>query len=82
MINLFKSKKPSEFLTDYPGELYCDNVRWDENEGFGKTHPLKIQPFPNVFQDGEFKYQDLFRRFTHNEVNMIVEKIKSTGTLF
>ena len=42
MINLFKSRKPSEFLTDYPGELYCDNVRWDENEGFGKIHPLKI----------------------------------------
>jgi hypothetical protein len=76
-----KHEQPSDFLSDYPGELYCENVRWDEKGGFGETHPLKIQPFPNVFEDGEFKYEDLFRRFTHDEVNMIVGKIKSTGTL-
>jgi hypothetical protein len=42
---------------------------------------MSIQPFANVFEDGEYKYDDLFRRFTQNEVDMIVNKIKSTGKL-
>ena len=73
------SKEESEFLTDYPGDLYCKNERWDSE--LGQLYKLRIQPFPNVFEDGEYKYEDLFRRFTHEEVNMIVEKIKSTETL-
>ena len=72
-------KDKSEFLIDYPGGLYCKNVRW--NSELGQEYKLRIQPFPNVFEDGEYKYEDLFRKFTHEEVNMIVEKIKSTGTL-
>jgi len=72
-------KDTSEFLTDYPGDLYCKNQRWDSV--LGLEYKSSFQPFPNVFEDGEYKYEDLFRRFTHEEVNVIVEKIKCTGTL-
>jgi hypothetical protein len=74
-----ENQQTEEFLTDYPGDLYCKNERWDSPEF--RAYPLKTQLFLNVFEDGEYKYEDLFRRFTHEEVTMIVEKIKSSGTL-
>ena len=74
-----ETQPPAEYLENYPGELYCNNQRWDSSEW--SDYPMSIQPFANVFEDGEYKYDDLFRRFTQNEVDMIVNKIKSTGKL-
>jgi hypothetical protein len=42
---------------------------------------MRINPFANVFEDEEYKYDNLFRRFTQSEVDLIVNKIKSTGKL-
>jgi len=70
----------SEYLEDYPGELYHENRRWDSLEWEG--YPMQgIQPFLNVFEDGEFDYEDLFYRFSESEVQNISNKIKSTGLL-
>ena len=74
-----KKEITSEYLDDYPGDLYCKNSRWDSSEW--SDYPIKIQPFANVFEDGEYNNSDLFRRFTQDEVDMIVNKIKSTGCL-
>ncbi|MBC8397352.1 MAG: hypothetical protein H8E16_09685 [Flavobacteriales bacterium] len=77
--NGYNEKNQSHYLENYPGELYCENYRWDSEEF--KSLKLLNQPFLNVFQDGEYQYNDLFRRFTYEEVDLIVNKIKSTGTL-
>ena len=70
----------SEYLEDYPGELYHENRRWDSSEWEG--YPMQgIQPFLNVFEDGEFDFEDLFYRFSESEVQNISNKIKSTGLL-
>jgi hypothetical protein len=74
-----ETQPAAEYLENYPGELYCNNQRWDSSEW--SDYPMSIQPFANVFEDGEYKYDDLFRCFTQNEVDMIVNKIKSTGKL-
>jgi hypothetical protein len=37
--------------------------------------------FPNVFADGHVEYDELFRRFTVEEVDRIERKIRQTGTL-
>ena len=74
-----KEEITSEYLENYPGDLYCENSRWDSSEW--SDYPMNTKPFANVFKDGEYKYDDLFRRFTQDEVNLIVSKIKSTGCL-
>ena len=74
-----ETQPPSEYLENYPGEFYCENQRWDGEEW--SNYPLTVQPFLNVFDDGEYNNSDLFRRFTQDEVDMIVNKIKSTGKL-
>tara|TARA_Y100000768_G_scaffold225351_1_gene170158 strand:+ start:6404 stop:8737 length:2334 start_codon:yes stop_codon:yes gene_type:complete len=66
-----------EYLPDYPGDLYCENEHWWRAE-----RPLFIKSFPNVFSgNNDYSYDNLFRRFTKDEVNMIVNKIKSTEKL-
>ena len=67
----------SEFLENYPGELYTKNERWDYGQ-YAADYPFKTIPFANIFQDGEYKPEHLFRRFTHEEVNAIVKKIEET----
>ena len=74
-----ETQPPAEYLEDYPGKFYCNNQRWDSSEW--SDYPMRIKPFANVFEDGEYKYDDLFRRFTQDEVDLIVNKIKSTGKL-
>ena len=69
----------AKYLENYPGELYCKNQRWDSSEW--SDYPMRINPFVNVFEDEEYQYDNLFRRFTQSEVNLIVNKIKSTGKL-
>ena len=64
-----------EFIEDYPGDLYCENEHW-----WRKSRPLSYFKFPNVFDD-EYSIDDLFRKFTKDEVDMIVDKIKETGHL-
>ena len=72
-----KETQPSaEYLENYPGELYCENEHW-----WRSGRPLHISNFPNVFDGTNYQYRDLFRRFTKEEVDMIVNKIKSTGSL-
>lgn len=70
----------NEFLDNYPGNLYCKNSRWD-NEEWGQYPINGIQPFLNVFEDEEYKYEDLFRRFSQQEVDLISKKIKSSNCL-
>ena len=70
----------SEYLEDYPGDLYCKNERYDFGE-YADSHPLTITPFANVFEGGDYKYEDLIRRFTKEEVDAIVEKIKQKKTV-
>jgi len=45
------NKEESEFLSDYPGDLYCKNERWASE--LGQEYKLRNQPFPNVYEDGE-----------------------------
>ena len=70
-----ETQPPAEYLENYPGELYCNNQRWDSSER--SDYPMRIKPFVNVFEDGEYKYDDLFRRFTRDEVNLIVRKLNN-----
>lgn len=60
-----------EFVENYQEEFYCDNV-WER-----KGYMFEIKPFPNVF--GNMAEKSLiFRKFTLEEVDSIVSKIKST----
>ncbi|MEY4660973.1 MAG: hypothetical protein RLZZ42_925, partial [Bacteroidota bacterium] len=56
-------------------EFYCMNV-W-EREGYG----LDKKPFPNVASSKQ-ELDLLFRKFTRDEVDLIVKKIKETKTYF
>ena len=70
----------SEYLENYPGEFYTENERWDFGE-YANDYPLDATtPFANVFEDGKYKYKDLFRRFTQDEVDAIVSKIEEKKT--
>ena len=72
-----KETQPSaQYLENYPGELYCENEHW-----WRSGRPLHISNFPNIFEGTSYQYQDIFRRFTKEEVDTIVDKIKSTGNL-
>jgi len=71
-----KEEITSEYIEDYPGELYCENEHW-----WRSGRPLHISNFPNVFAGTDHKAADLFRRFTQEEVNLVVNKIKTTGSL-
>ena len=71
-----ETQSSAEYLENYPGELYCENEHW-----WRSGRPLHISNFPNVFDETNYQYRDLFRRFTQEEVDMIVNKIKSTGSL-
>ena len=71
-----KTQQSAEYLEDYPGELYCENEHW-----WRSGRPLRISSFPNVFDDNNYQFKDLFRRFTQEEVDMISSKIKSSGSL-
>lgn len=71
-----KTQQLEEYLKEYPGELYCENEHW-----WRSGRPLRISSFPNVFNDSNYQYKDLFRRFTQEEVDLISKKIKSSGSL-
>ena len=70
------TQRTSEYLENYPGDLYCENEYW-----WRSGRPLRISSFPNVFDESDHQYEDLFRRFTQEEVDLISNKIRSSGSL-
>ena len=70
------TQRTSEYLENYPGDLYCENEYW-----WKSSRPLRISSFPNVFDESDHQYEDLFRRFTQEEVDLISNKIRSSGSL-
>ena len=67
------TQETSEYLENYPGDLYCENEYW-----WRSSRPLRISSFPNVFDGIDHQYEDLFRRFTQEEVDLISNKIRSS----
>ena len=78
-LNIKNKSNDSEFMKNYPGGFYCKNERWDYGN-YAVEYPLKNTPFPNVFEDNENEFKDLFRRFNKEEVEAIVSKIKRKKT--
>jgi hypothetical protein len=68
------TKSETEFIDNYHRDFMCDNI-WSR-----KGYPLDIIPFPNVFSSEEDKGK-LFRNFSKEEVERIVRRIRSTGSL-
>ena len=70
-----KIENENAYISDYPGEFYCQNELW-WNQGI----PLNIMNFPNIIQSKQDE-DIIFRRFTKKEVDQIVKKIKKTGNV-
>ena len=59
----------------YPGDLYTNNEKWD-------GYAYETIPFPRVVGPGtDHALDELFRKFTQDEVDAIAKKITATNTL-
>ena len=61
---------------EYPGTWYLPNAHWNDDGMM-----LRIKSFPNIFAGGQVSKDQLFRRFTTEEVDRIARKIRAEKTL-